>query len=215
MAEIISLNKTIQPRSCMNVFVGYITVDWTCYAFAAETRRECMRQMALFICEMDEMHRRDVRDYPEVAALRPYYYSGVVASGDIRRIASLAEIDPNHLDAVFVDAIDAYLTDPGVRITSHATPISVPVHGVDFDDALYAALIESERGIAGYVSTNQDTARGWLAGYVRETMDMTIPQAERAFRNWNDGFLSVQTLRLSQHLKTVVAVSSLTPTPAR
>ncbi|MBB2164647.1 hypothetical protein HLH26_08845 [Gluconacetobacter sp. 1b LMG 1731] len=212
MAEIINLNRTIQHRSRMSVFVGYLTVDWKCHAFAAETKRECMRQIALFICEMDEMHRADVRDYPEVAALRPYYYSGVVASNDICRIASLAEINPDRLDAMFVDAIDAYLVDPDVRITSHATPVVVPVHGVDFGNALHAAFVESESGIAGHVSTKKEAAQVWMTDYVRDQMNMTLPQAERQFRNWNDGFLDVVLLRLSPNLQTVVTLASLTPT---
>lgn len=212
MTEIINLNRAIQHRSRMSVFVGYLTVDWRCYAFAAETKRECMRQIALFICEMDEMHRADMRDYPEVAALRPYWYSGVVASNDICRIASLAEINPDHLDAMFVDAIDVYLVDPDVRITSHAIPVVVPVHGVDFGNALYAALIESESGIAGYVSTTKEAASVWMVEYVRDQMNMTVPQAERQLRNWSHGFLDVVPLRLSPNLQTVVTLASLTPT---
>lgn len=197
----------------MSIFVGSLTVAGRCYAFGAESRRQCMRMIATFICQMADKHAIDEERYPDLALYCPHWYSGVYVTPDILTLASEAWIDPASLDDMMQNALDGYFIDPNVKITSFVSPTPVPVVGQTFGQTLFIATLEGGDVLAACVTTERETARHWLAEYVARTLG---PAQGKPDRNAPAGkyLLHVGPLILSPNLDMTFFLATLTPQAA-
>lgn len=161
----ISENKADAPDG-RDIYVGWLVVDGVCHPFGAESKRNCMRMMAGFVGEMAAKHAAHEMQYPELAELSPYWFSGVYITPDIEILMSSKDIDPDALDKMFSDAIAAYLTDPNVKISSYVAPARAVVHGADFRGGLFIAIKDDGENYEGHVLTDEAGARVWLADHV-------------------------------------------------
>ncbi len=149
-----------------DIYVGWFVVDGVCHPFGAESKRNCMRMMAGFIGEMAAKHAAHEKQYPELAELSPHWFSGVYTSPDIELLMSNKDIDPDKIDLFFGQAIQAYLTDPNVKISAYVAPARAVVHGADFRGGLFIAVKDDGENYEGHVSTDEDGAQAWLADHI-------------------------------------------------
>lgn len=148
-----------------DIYVGWLVVDGACYPFGAESKRRCMQMMAGFIGEMAKKHAEHEKQYPELAELSPYWFSGVYTSPDIELLMSGKDIDPDKIDLFFGRAIQAYLTDPNVKISAFTVPGRTLVVG-GCSQTLFAAISDDGNAFSAIVSTEQAGAQAWLAGHI-------------------------------------------------
>lgn len=147
------------------IYVGWLVVDGVCHPFGAESKRNCMRMMAGFIGEMAEKHAEHEKQYPELAELSPHWFSGVYTSPDIELLMSSKDINPDALDKMFSDAIETYLTDPSVKISAFTVPGRTLVVG-GYSQTLFAAIVDDGNAFSAMVSTDETSARAWLADHI-------------------------------------------------
>lgn len=199
----------------MSIFVGSLTVAGRCYPFGAESRRQCLRMIAVFICQMADKHAAHEERSPDLALYCPYWYSGVYVTPDIRAVASEAWIDPAAQDDMMKNALDGYFIDPNVKITSFVSPTSAPVLGRTFGRTLFIAPLEGEDVLTACVATERETARHWLTEYVAQTLGPAPGMPDRnapAGINHSRGkyLLHVGPLPLSPNLDMTLSLATLT-----
>lgn len=206
-------------RPQMTIFVGWLRVAGHCYPFGAETKRQCLRMIAAFICEMADKHAAHEERYPDLAFYCPYWYSGVYVTPDIRILASEDQIDPDTLDDMMKNALDGYFIDPNVKITSFVSPTPVPVVGQTFGKTLFIATLEGQDILAAYVTTERKAARHWLTEYVAQPLgptpgkpDMNAFAGKTHFRG--KYLLHIGPLPLSPNLDMTLSLAALTPQAA-
>jgi hypothetical protein len=127
-----------------------------------------MQMMAGFIGEMAKKHAEHEKQYPELAELSPYWFSGVYTSPDIELLMSGKDIDPDKIDLFFGRAIQAYLTDPNVKISAFTVPGRTLVVGGYSQTNLFAAISDDGNAFSAIVSTDEAGARSWLAGHIAD-----------------------------------------------
>lgn len=208
-----------QTTTHMSIFVGSLTVAGRCYPFGAESKRQCLRMIAAFICEMADKHAAHEERYPDLALYCPYWYSGVYVTPDIRALASEAWVDPAAQDDVMKNALDDYFIDPNVKITSFVSPTPVPVLGRTFGRTLFIATLEGGDVLTACVATERETARHWLTEYIAQTLgsapgtpDRNAPAGINHARK--KCLLHVGPLPLSPNLDMTLSLAALTPQAA-
>jgi hypothetical protein len=204
-----------QTTPHMTIFVGSLTVAGRCYPFGAESRRQCLRMIAAFICQMADKHAAHEERYPDLALYCPYWYSGVYVTPDIRALASEAWIDPAAQDDMMKNALDGYFIDPNVKITSFVSPTPIPVLGRIFGRTLFIATLERGGVLTACVTTERETARHWLTEYVAQTLGPAPGRPDRnapADINHSRGkyLLHVGPLPLSPNLDMTLSLATLT-----
>jgi hypothetical protein len=155
------------------IYLGWLVVDGVCYPFGAESKRNCMRMMAGFIGEMAAKHAAHEKQYPEVAALSPHWFSGVYITPDIELLMSNKEIDPDKIDLFFGQAIQAYMRDPNVKISAFTVPGRTCVVG-GYSQTLFAAIADDGNAFSAMVSTDEAGARAWLADHVANEVGSSL-----------------------------------------
>lgn len=148
-----------------DIYVGWFVVDGVCHPFGAESKRNCMRMMAGFVGEMAAKHAEHEKQYPELAELSPYWFSGVYTTPEIELLMSNKDIDPDKIDVFFGQAIQAYLTDPNVKISAFTVPGHTLVVG-GYSQTLFAGIVDDGNAFSAIVSADQAGAQAWLADHI-------------------------------------------------
>lgn len=157
-----------------DIYVGWLVVDGVCRPFGAESKRNCMRMMAGFIGEMAAKHAAHEKQYPELAELSPYWFSGVYTTPDIELLMSNKDIDADKIDVFFGQAIQVYLTDPNVKISAFTVPGRTIVVGGYSQTNLFAAIVDDGNAFSAMVSADQVGAQAWLAGHIADEVGPSL-----------------------------------------